>query len=133
MRQFAMGALVLLFAAACGGGDDQAVAPPGAVPAGASEVRADLDLWEQDAVGLARVFSSQACDDDVLVIATTLETVYAELPCDRALPADVEARFLDTEVSIRLRPGEGKLFVFSAEGGSAEYTVGRMWLDDGGR
>jgi hypothetical protein len=129
MRQIAVIALVM-FAAACGGGDGDP--RPATVPRAAPEVRADVDLGERDQTGLARVFSSQACDDDVLVIATTLETVYAELPCDRALPADVEARFVDTEVSIRLRPAEGKVFVFSEEGGSAEYTVGRIWLDDGG-
>lgn len=130
MRRFATVALILAITAACGGDDEGA--RPEAVPAGASEVRADVDLGARDAVGLPRVFSSQACDGDVLVIATTLERVYAELPCDRALPEDVEARFIETEVSMRLRPGDGKLFVSSEEGGSAEYTVGRIWLIDTG-
>ena len=35
---------------------------------------------------------------DILRIATTRETVYAELPCDRALPADVANRFGGTPV-----------------------------------
>ena len=71
---------------------------------------------------------SQSCANGLLTIATTTGIVYAELPCDRALPDDVVRRFLGKAVTIRIVPGDpGKLFVDSDTAGSVEFTVGGVW------
>ena len=77
------------------------------------------------------LYFAMSCADDVLTIATSRETVYAELPCDRALPGEAAARFQGLPVLIRIVPSEpGKLYLDSATAGSAEFTVGRVWLEE---
>jgi hypothetical protein len=113
---------------ACGG--DEADGPrPAGVPESAEQVRSETVLRETDIDGRVRRLFAHDCMADVLTITTTIESVYAELPCDRALPDEVVQGFLGEAVAVTLRPGgDGKLLLTAEDAGSAEYTTGRMWL-----
>lgn len=102
--------------------------PPAAVPPGAEPVREETVLGALSGEGEERRFVGSACADDVLVITTDREAVYAELPCDRALPADVTGPFAGREVELRITTGEPrKVFLRIESGESAEFTVGGVW------
>jgi len=130
----------LLLAAACSGGGDgespTAAPRPTSVPSAAKLVSKDQAFGSASVpAGKDRadseLFSSTNCADDILTITTNHHAVYAELPCDRALPADVSARFIDKPVQVRMVVSEpAKLYVDSSEAGSAEFTVGRIWLEE---
>lgn len=149
-------AAVCVALAACSGGSNDATptAPPGATvapPPGAVEtaaaaprpdgVPADALPFVVDAEFGSRaappgadpatteLFFSMSCKADVLAIATNRRALYAELPCDRALPQDVVARFLGKPVQTRITvAAPAKLFLDSADAGSAQFTVGRVWM-----
>lgn len=105
---------------------------PGGVPAGAVIVTGDLSFGEPAADGdpaTRQLFYSQSCRDGVLVLVTDRLVIYAELPCDRALPPDRVEPFLGQPVRVRAVLGPpAKLYVESSLAGSIEFTVGRLWL-----
>lgn len=120
-------ALALLLGA-CGGDEEEEPRPAG-VPESAEQVRSETVLRETDIDGRVRRFFAHDCIAGVLTITTTIESVYAELSCDRALPEEIVRAFQGEPVAVMLRPdGDGKLLLTSEEAGSAEYTTGRMWL-----
>jgi hypothetical protein len=136
-RVFPLLACIALVAAACsddgspnaGAGAD----PPAAVPDGArivSEPTAVGALAVTPGADDPHLYFGTRCADGLLAVTTTRETVYAELPCDRALPPEAAARFLGQPVLIRIVPSEpAKLYIESTAAGSAEFTVGRVWIE----
>jgi hypothetical protein len=106
---------------------------PAGVPAAAQEERADRDIGAASVPAGADpntvpMFKSTSCKDDVLTVETTTVNVYADLPCDRALPADRAQPFAGKPVHIRMVVADpSKLFFDSASTGSVEFTVGRIW------
>lgn len=125
--------LILSVAAlACADGGD--AGPSAGLPAGLPESAEPMQTAEERPAEVApgeggRLFFSSDCVDGLLSVTTTREIVYAELPCDRALPPEVKERFLGKAVALRIVPGQqSKLYIESQEAGSVEFTVGRMWL-----
>ena len=78
---------------------------------------------------MTELFFSSSCADGVLAIVTNHHAIYAELPCDRALPHSAQEQFLGKPLELRAVVGNpAKLFMNSAAGGSVEFTVARMWV-----
>jgi hypothetical protein len=123
---------------ACDGSDDGDSAPPAgtppagvptaAVPAGEQEF-GDIEPTPADAEEV-RLYESLSCNEDIMTIVTSQETVYALIPCDRSLPADVAGRFAGVPVRIRVTPDRPphKLYLESASQGTAEFTVDGVWI-----
>ena len=106
---------------------------PAAVPDEAEIVRSPTEFGDPAATSgdESRTFEETACSDATLTIATSKEVVYAELPCDRALPPEVADRFTGDPVRIRITIADSiKLFFESTDGGSVEFTTGRIWIDE---
>ena len=137
MRRF-IAVFGLLFAAivlGCSEEDDSAgleSSVPSGVPSGAQAVRATETRSAGNSAGAGeRLFFASNCVDGLLSVTTTLEVVYAELPCDRALPEDVKGRFMGKAIALRIVPGQpAKLYIDSKEAGSVEFTVGRIWVEE---
>ena len=127
-------AAAALFSACSGGGDDGgATSPaPSSVPQSAHLVAGPEEIGAPDGPpgnGADHLFFSTSCEDDVLAVVTDQEVVYAELPCDRAVPQEVAERFLGLPVRVRVVPSNpAKLYVESDVAGSLEFTVGRVWI-----
>lgn len=108
---------------------------PSGVPDSAQLVRSDLAVGSPSAAqgGAAaglHIFYSLRCANDLLTIATTHETVYAQLPCDRSPPDGAVHPFLAKPVRLRIVAGNpSKLFVESDTGGTIEFTVPVVWID----
>lgn len=109
---------------------DTRPAPPG-VPAGAQQLRASAQFGDPAGSGSTEDerFYSLNCAADVLTIATTRRIVYADLPCDRSLPSKDAQAFLSRAVRVRVViASPSKLYIESKTGGTAEFTVGRVWM-----
>ena len=126
--------------AACSGGGrrnaaDEPGGRPAAIPPAAAAVTSDTELGHEAPPpdtdpGDIHLLFAMSCATDILRIATTRETVYAELPCDRALPADVANRFGGTPVRLRFAGSTpAKLYIDSKTAGSVEFTVGRVRIE----
>ncbi|MEX2247097.1 MAG: hypothetical protein WEC75_10460 [Dehalococcoidia bacterium] len=106
---------------------------PAVVPDVAEILRSNEEFGDPAATSdddAHRLFSI-TCADATMTIATTKEIIYAELPCDRALPPPVVDRFAGDSVRVRVQIGEQiKLFFESSDGGSVEFTTGRIWIDE---
>lgn len=133
------GLALLAGAAACSGGregDGASTAPPAAVPEAAELVDENIEFGQDAAApdapeDAAHLFYAMTCVADVLTITTTKETVYAELPCDRALPPEIAGRFAYVPVRLRVvTAAPAKLYIESETAGSAEFTVGRVWIEE---
>jgi hypothetical protein len=135
-------ACALALAVACSGGGSRSAGSrstpsadasrprPTAVPKAASLVSANVTFGSPDASDTtdSELFFSTSCTDDVLVVVTSRRAIYAELPCDRALPASQSERFLGKPVQVRLVVANpSKLYLDSKAAGSVEFTVGRIW------
>ena len=133
---------VTIASAACSGGGVSVPAGPGtrpgprtegsrpaSVPPAARFVADDTAFGAEGRTDDGRLFFSTCCTDCILTIVTTKETIYAELPCDRALPQAAAARFLGQPVRARVAVSEpAKLFMQSTSAGSVEFTIGRAWV-----
>lgn len=98
------------------------------MPASAQPVLTEKVIGQPGA-GSGPSFFAQACQNGLLTIVTTATTVYAELPCDRALPDSAVHRFLAQSVRIRVSPAtSSKLYLESAVAGTVEFTVGGVWI-----
>ena len=107
---------------------------PSNLPARARFVEMDLTVGETSTGGLPReqqhLLFTLDCSGDLLSLITTHETVYAELPCERTLPATLLAPFQQQPVQIRVRIGEpSKLFFENSAQGTVEFTVGQVWIE----
>jgi hypothetical protein len=132
-----------VLAAACSGGGSSSSKPgqtpsgdaskprPTAVPQAASLISADVTFGSPDANSNpadSELFFATSCQNDVLAVVTNRRAVYAELPCDRALPASQSERFLGKPVRVRVVVASvPKIFLESTAAGSVEFTVGRVW------
>ncbi len=126
-------AAAVLFSACSGGDDGGGSTPaPAVVPQSAHVVAGPEEIGAPDGPpnnGADHLFFSTSCEDDVLAVVTNQEVVYAELPCDRAVPQEVAERFLGRPVRVRVVPSDpAKLYVESDAAGSLEFTVGRVWI-----
>jgi hypothetical protein len=112
------------------------LARPSGVPATAELVVSDVAFGEVSLASGAdpqslHLFYSLACRDDLLVVPTTHETIYAELPChDYWLPDDVVRPFLGKPVRVRIstEPPPG-LVIDASSAGSARFTADRVWIE----
>jgi len=142
-----------LLAAACSGGDGKAKSPtvavpvvttaagtpgaaitadtsarPAGVPGAATQVLASTQYGDAAANG-NETLTSMDCADGVLTVVTSARTVYAELPCDRMLKPDNVRAFATHPVKVRVVPqAMSKVYLESQSAGSAEFTVGRIWV-----
>lgn len=105
---------------------------PPAVPASAEQVES-ATTFAPDSFGSSEILTGVTCEANVLTIESAERVVYAALPCDRALPPELLARFAGKAVRIEIESGEpAKLFLRSAEGESAEFTVDGVWVEEAG-
>lgn len=142
---------LFLLAAACG--DDGAssftsnapplgpvtpVARPPGVPSAAQAVEATTTLG--DIVRRARQTPEQietrllhdaTCADGVLRLATSEETIYAALPCDRFWDDAAKSLFVNQDTAIVLEAGMERLRILieTVAGAQAEFTVGGIWVE----
>lgn len=108
---------------------------PPAVPSAARAVLEDLTVGtaaapQGGATEGLHIFYSLKCANGVLIIATTHEVVYAELPCDRSPPDSALHLFFSSPVQIRFVAGyPSKLFLESKTAGTIEFTVPGIWIE----
>ncbi len=114
------------------------VAKPTSVPESAAKVVETTELGRIERRANAppegidtRELTDAACEDDVLVLETSDETIYAALPCDRFQEDQVEDVVLDQEVAIVLEVTDVRFRVLieTLEGALAEFTVAGIWLE----
>ena len=101
---------------------------PAEVPSSAALVTVDTTL---PASG-ARMFFSLRCEDGLLGVSTTAETVFATVECtDYWLPDDVLRPFLGTPVEVRIAVGSPDLlFIDSEQGGTLRFEANAVWIDE---
>ena len=102
---------------------------PSGVPADATPIAASRTFAGPAGAQPPHLYAMD-CKDGVLRIVTsqTLQ-MYAELPCDRAVPANVANQFIGAPVQLRVEFGNAtKIYVARPGGASIEYTVGRVWV-----
>lgn len=105
---------------------------PRDVPASARPVVADTTFGATSAgSGAPHIFYALSCHDHLLIIATTQETIYAELDCSEyRLPEDAVRPFLSQPVRVRVNPGPPAVIVVdSIAAGTARFSVGAVWLE----
>lgn len=78
-----------------------------------------------------RSIEGATCQDDLMVIDTSVETIYAALPCDRFWDADARDVFLNAQVAIVLEVTETRFRVLieTLTGARAEFTVAGIWVE----
>ena len=114
---------------------DDGSRPPG-VPPEAVLIRADRTFGGDPRTPAPDGHSPQlyvmGCKDGVLsVITSQIVQLYAELPCDRAVPQDVADRFAGQPVRLRLVFGDAlKLYIDSPIAGTIEFTTTRAWVKE---
>ena len=115
-----------------------AVAKPEAVPTTAEVVQSGMVLGrivrranaapETDDI---RLLVTATCQENVMVLRTSKEAIYADLPCDNFWDAEATQAFVGEEVAITIAIDHVRyqIFVETLPGGQAEFTVGGVWLD----
>ena len=99
---------------------------PPVIPASARAVESDTSL----ALDTEDPLTQLSCEANVLVVESEARTVYAALPCDRALPPDILNEFVGEAVIIEIDADTpGKVFLRSEAGESAEFTVDGVWIE----
>lgn len=80
---------------------------------------------------MTRRLLDAGCQDDVLVIETSEETIYAALRCDRFWDGDTKEVFLGEQVAIVLEVTEARFRVLieTLAGAQAEFTVAGIWVE----
>ncbi len=78
-----------------------------------------------------RLLLTAACQESVMVLRTSNESIYADLPCDNFWDAETTQTFAGQEVAITLAVDHIRfqIFVETLPGAQAEFTVGGVWLD----
>lgn len=160
MYRIVLGAVAvsLFVLAACGNGDETTPTPPASatshneaptvaatpsarpetVPETARSIGQTTTLGRivrrasepAQAIAVRRLVGA-TCQDDVLMIETSQETIYAPLPCGRFWDPDSAAAFLDEPVAIRLEVTETRFLIFieTVPGAQAEFTVTGLWVE----
>jgi hypothetical protein len=110
-------------------------ARPRGVPADARLVSSDTTLGDTSApapnsANPPHLFFWLTCDDHLLTIATTQETIYAELDCSQYwLVHEVVRPYQGQPVRVRISVGPSEVLVVEATtAGAARFNVDAVWL-----
>lgn len=78
-----------------------------------------------------RLLLTAACQENVMVLRTSKETIYADLPCANFWDIEATQAFVGQETAITLAVDDIRfqIFVETLPGAQAEFTVGGVWLD----
>lgn len=103
-------------------------ARPAGVPADAVVVTASARYAAAEAGALLRM----SCAGGLLTVVATRLELYAELPCERALPQEQVQPFLGVPIEVRISAGSGenKLRIASADAGLVEFSPGAIWVSE---
>ena len=80
---------------------------------------------------MTRTLLNATCQDGIMVIETSEETIYAALPCDRFWDAETLEAFSGQEAAIVLEVTEARrrILIETVSGAQAEFTVDGIWLE----
>ena len=156
---FGTSVLLLALLAACGSDDDapptgigptpttlngSTVVPvtpvdkPLTVPAGAQPIEQTTALGrfirranEPPRSIETRQLEDASCENELLALRTSAETIYAPLACDSFWTAEQQADFVGSEVAIVLEVAATRFRVLieTAAGAQAEFTVPGIWVE----
>jgi hypothetical protein len=106
---------------------------PSSVPAAARLVSGAFEVGDQSPGGkppeAQHILYAVRCAGDVLVVSTTKETLYADLPCSKVLPDEVFRSYLAQPVLLRVDDGDPRqLHLVSGALGSLGFQVGNVWV-----
>ena len=78
-----------------------------------------------------RLLLTAACQENVMVLLTSKETIYSDLQRDNFWDAETTRAFAGQEVAIALAVDHVRfqIFIETLPGGQAEFTAGGVWLD----
>ena len=78
-----------------------------------------------------RLLLTAACQENVMVLLTSKETIYSDLQRDNFWDAETTRAFAGREVAITLAVDHVRfqIFIETLPGAQAEFTVGGVWLD----
>jgi len=112
-------------------------AVPSAVPDTAHPVEQTAGLGQitrhagqtPETAGLRKLLDA-FCQDALMIIQTSQETIYAALPCDRFWDDQAREHFLNKQVAITLEVTEERfrVLVQTLDGAQAEFTVDGFWV-----
>jgi len=70
------------------------------------------------------------CQDGLMIIQTSRETIYAALPCDRFWDDQARDQFLNKQVAIVLEVAKerSRVLLETLDGAQAEFTVNGLWV-----
>jgi hypothetical protein len=107
---------------------DQRSPPPSPVPQTAQRMSTDSMLGDTTADGTERALLSFECDDDLLTITTSIETIYALFPCTGAPDQDWLEPFLGQPLAIVVDANDvTRVHLRPVTGGSIEFSTGGIW------
>jgi hypothetical protein len=105
---------------------------PAGVPASAAPVIEPYDAGTTAVIAPAdqqRLFFRLECTGELLVIATTRETVYAALPCaDYNVTFDAWEPLLAQPVRVRIEPGRPYRLAVEAAAATALFQADGVWI-----
>jgi hypothetical protein len=70
------------------------------------------------------------CQDGLMIIQTSQETIYVALPCDRFWDDQAKQEFLNKQVAIVLEvtPQRSRVILDTLDGAHTEFTVNGLWV-----
>ncbi len=70
------------------------------------------------------------CQDGLMIVQTSRDTIYAGLSCDRFWDDRARAQFLIKQVAIVLEvtPARFRVLIETLDGAQAEFTVSGLWV-----
>jgi hypothetical protein len=111
-------------------------ARPSAVPSSAQLVTSDVELGQPSGAPSAtpeapRIFYALSCRDHLLTVATTRETIYAELPCDQYPQSDDVVRpYLGEPVRVLVTTQPQTTLIIQVISPSAtQFAADRVWIE----
>ena len=112
-------------------------AVPSAVPDTAHPVEQTTALGQitrqagqtPETAGLRKLLDA-FCQDGLMIIQTSQETIYAALPCDRFWDDQAREHFLNQQVAMTLEVTEERFRILlqTLDGAQAEFTVNGFWV-----
>ena len=119
-RLLALGAALIVLAAACANGDD-APQRPETLGDGEALGRIERLPGGTPVADSARLIEEIGCTGDELTVRTSQETLRTALPCDRLFDEATLPPFSGTAVAIRYE--DQRLIIESAAAGTLEFSV----------
>jgi hypothetical protein len=111
--------------------------PTGSVPDTARPVEQTTTLGQitrqakqtPQTTGLRKLLDA-FCQDGLMIIQTSQETIYADLPCDRFWDDQAKQDFLNKQVAILLEvtPQRSRVILDTLDGAHTEFTVNGIWV-----